>query len=154
MAADGSRPRAKRSRARKNIIPATTVAVVESEDAGSTDGKAPGMPDRGKLEGAAGEHPDTKVRPEQRLVFKASGAGPEEREFLVKWKEMSYLHCCWIREQDMRVMAKKLPAVVGTRLRRFLEAEDAARRVRLVAFTTLDFWNLQCSIVALHCAWF
>jgi hypothetical protein len=59
---------------------------------------------------------------------KEEGEGPNE--FFVKWKDRSYLHCCWIPNETMqRAAAAKFVGVanpVATRLRKFWRAQAEA----------------------------
>jgi hypothetical protein len=71
---------------------------------------------------------NTEQQQQQQQRSKAAGKPP--REFFVKWKDRSYLHCSWVPEEIMtracnvRVIGQANPVVA--RLRRFWREQAAA----------------------------
>lgn len=67
----------------------------------------------------------------------------EVKEYLVKWKGKSYMHCTWVRHDDVAKLAKQSTGL-KSRMRHFLQS-NAASQVYLNSYI---YAHLQCCISA------
>ena len=119
----------------EKILDVRTVPAVEKPSAAAA-GKGAGKGKKGKGAAAAAADGEKEQQQQQQQegeekgpAAAAAAAGKVHREYFVKWKGMSYMHCSWVRDEVVqrayKIYGTSRGSVVRQRFRKFMQERGA-----------------------------